>query len=118
MLPWLVGMKAAKAVLLTGDMIDASDAWRMGFVTEVVSEIELDDHAVALASRLGAMPREAMKLHKLAINRTYERQGMLAAIQDNYMMSTVANGTQAYRKLEEDRQEMEFKEFVRKRDRS
>ena len=118
MLPWLVGMKAAKAVLLTGDMIDASDAWRMGFVTEVVSEIELDDHAVALASRLAAIPREAMKLHKLAINRTYERQGMLAAIQDNYMMSTVANGTQAYRKLEEDRQEMEFKEFVRKRDRS
>ena len=104
---------------LTGDMIDASDTWRMGFVTEVVSEIELDDHAVALASRLAAIPREAMKLHKLAINRTYERQGMLAAIEDNYMMSTVANGAASDpRKLEEDRQEMEFKEFVRKRDRS
>jgi enoyl-CoA hydratase len=118
MLPWLVGMKAAKAVLLTGDMIDASDAWRMGFVTEVVPEIELDDHAVSLASRLALISRDAMKLHKLAINRTYERQGMLAAIQDNYMMSTVANGTRAYQQLEADRQEMEFREFVRKRDRN
>lgn len=116
MLPWLVGMKAAKAVLLTGDMIDAWSAWRMGFVTEVVPEIDLDDHVVSLASRLALISRDSMKLHKLAINRTYERQGMLAAIQDNYVMSTVANGTQAYRQLEADRQEMEFREFVRKRD--
>jgi len=117
MLPWLVGMKAAKAVLLTGDMIDASDAWRMGLVTEVVPDEELDNYAVSLATRLAMISPDAMKLHKLAINRTYERQGMLAAIQDNYMMSTVANGTKAYRQLESDRQEMNFGEFVRKRDR-
>jgi enoyl-CoA hydratase len=117
MLPWLVGMKMAKAVLLTGDLIDAREAYRIGLVTEVVPIDELDDQTLALATRLALVPPEAMKLHKLAINRTYERQGMLAAIQDNYMMSTVANGTRAYLRLEEDRQHSDFKSFLRKRDR-
>jgi enoyl-CoA hydratase/carnithine racemase len=117
MLPWLVGMKAAKYVLLTGDLIDAQEAWRMGFVTEVVPDSELDDRAAALASRMALIAPEAMKLHKIAINRTYERLGMLAAIQDNYMMTTVANGTRAYLQQEEDRQQTDFKDFVRQRDR-
>lgn len=117
MLPWLVGMKAAKYLLLTGDMIDAQEAWRMGFVTEVVPESELDERAVGLASRMALIAPEAMKLHKIALNRTYERLGMLAAIEDNYMMSTVANGTRAYRQQEEDRQRTDFKSFVQQRDR-
>jgi len=117
MLPWLVGMKAAKYVLLTGDMVDAREAWRMGFVTEVVPDSELDDRAVELASRLALIAPDAMKLHKIAINRTYERLGMLAAIEDNYMMSTVTNGTRAYRQLEEERQHTDFKAFVQQRDR-
>lgn len=116
MLPWVVGMKAAKQVLLTGDPIDASDAQRLGLVTEVVPAEALDSHAIELAQRLALIPPDAMKLHKIAINRTYERQGMLTAIQDNYMMSTVANGTRAYREEEEQRQGKDFKSYLRQRD--
>jgi enoyl-CoA hydratase len=116
MLPWLVGMKAAKYVLLTGELIDAQEARRMGFVTEVVPEADLDSRAVEIAERLALIAPDAMKLHKLAINRTYERQGMLTTIQDNYMMSTVANGTRAYREEEEQRQGKDFKSYLRERD--
>jgi enoyl-CoA hydratase len=116
MLPWMVGMKAAKYVLLTGELIDAQEARRMGFVTEVVPEADLDTRAVEIAERLALIAPDAMKLHKLAINRTYERQGMLTTIQDNYMMSTVANGTRAYREEEEQRQGKDFKSYLRERD--
>jgi hypothetical protein len=41
---------------------------------------------------------------------------MLTTIQDNYMMSTIANGTRAYREEEEQRQGKDFKSYVRDRD--
>ncbi len=118
MLPWLIGMKAAKYVLLTGNMVEAEDAWRMGIVTEVVDPDELDERSVTLAANLAAIPPEVMKLNKIAINRTYERLGMLATIEDNYMISTVVNGTSAYRAMEQQRQQMPLGEFVRHRDKS
>jgi enoyl-CoA hydratase len=116
MLPWVVGMKSAKYAILTGELIDAHDAQRMGIVTEVVPDADLEPRSVELARRLALIAPDAMKLHKLALNRTYERQGILSAIQDNYMMSTVANGTRAYREEEEQRQGENFKSYLRQRD--
>jgi enoyl-CoA hydratase len=116
LLPWLTGMKAAKYVLLTGDFIDAEEALRMGIVTRVVAEADLDSQAVAVAERLGRIPPDAMKLNKAAINRTYERLGMLAAVEDNYMVSSLVNATGAYRDMETERREVPFRDFVRTRD--
>jgi len=116
MLPWLTGMKAAKYVLLTGDFIDAAEAQRMGIVTKVVAEADLDTEAVAIAERLGRIPPDAMKLNKAAINRIYERLGMLTAVQDNYIVSSLVNGTHAYREMESQRRDVPFRDFVRTRD--
>jgi enoyl-CoA hydratase len=116
MLPWLTGMKAAKYVLLTGDFIDATEAQRMGIVTKVVADADLDDEAVAVAERLGRIPPDAMKLNKTAINRMYERLGMLTAVEDNYMVSSLVNATHAYREMEDERREVPLTEFVRARD--
>lgn len=116
MLPWVVGMKAAKLLMLTGDSIDARRALELGIVTTVVAESELDDESVRIASRLAAIPPTAMKLTKLALNRTYERMGFLGAVNENYMISTVLNATAAYREQEEQRQAIPLKTFLRKRD--
>lgn len=116
MLPWLIGMKAAKWVLLTGEMIDADEALRMGFVTEVVAEDEVDARAVEIAAQLALIPRDAMRLNKLAINRTYERLGMLTAVEDNYMISTVVHATSEYLRQEVERSDGDFKKFIKKRD--
>ncbi|HEY8724489.1 MAG TPA: enoyl-CoA hydratase/isomerase family protein [Gaiellaceae bacterium] len=116
MLPWLVGMKAAKWALLTGEMIDAERALQMGIVTEVVADDELDARAVEIAANLALIPSDAMKLNKLAINRTYERLGMLTAIEDNYMISTVVNATSEYLQQENERRAGDLKNFVAKRD--
>jgi enoyl-CoA hydratase len=116
MLPWVMGMKAAKLLMLTGDSIDATRALELGIVTSVVETEALDDESVKVAATLAAIPPTAMKLTKLALNRTYERMGFLGAINENYMISTVLNATAAYREQEEQRQTIPFKEFLRQRD--
>jgi enoyl-CoA hydratase len=116
MLPWLVGMKAAKWLMLTGESIDATRALELGIVTAVVADSDLDAESVRVASQLAAIPPSAMKLTKLALNRTYERMGLFGAVKENYMISTVLNATTAYREQEQRRQEVPLKAFLRQRD--
>ncbi len=41
--PWELGIRKAKEFLLTGDVIDAHEAWRLGLVNRVVPRDELAD---------------------------------------------------------------------------
>lgn len=53
-LPRLVGPSAALKLILTGDIIPASEALRIGLVDEVVAAAALLDHARALALKIAA----------------------------------------------------------------
>jgi enoyl-CoA hydratase/carnithine racemase len=53
-LPWLIPPRAAMEILLTGDLIDAARAERLGLVNHVVPDAELRDHAQRLALRIAA----------------------------------------------------------------
>jgi enoyl-CoA hydratase len=117
MLPWVVGMKAAKLLMLTGDSIDAATARDIGMVNEVVDVADLHDRAIEIASTLMNIPSQVLWLNKLAINRTYERMGMLAAIEENYTISAVVNATDAYVNLEDERRESaDLRGFFARRD--
>jgi enoyl-CoA hydratase len=69
--PLAVGMVRAKKYLLTGDMIDAVEAERIGLITEVVETGESFDRAMALARRLSAGPQQALRYTKRALNLRY-----------------------------------------------
>ena len=97
MLPWVVGMKAAKWLMLTGMRIGAERALELGLVTEVVDDDLLESRSLEVAGELAAIPPTALKFTKLALNRTYERMGFLGAVDENYTISTVMNATAAYR---------------------
>jgi len=116
MLPWVVGMKAAKWLMLTGLRIGAARAFELGLVTEVVADEELERRSLEVAAELASIPAVALKFTKLALNRTYERMGFLSAVDENYTISTVMNATAAYREQEVERQKMPLKEFLDKRD--
>jgi enoyl-CoA hydratase len=51
-LPRLVPVAVAKQMLLTGDPIDAKEAWRVGLVNEVTEEGRCEARAVELATEL------------------------------------------------------------------
>jgi enoyl-CoA hydratase len=57
----LVGRGRALEILLTGDMITAEEAWRIGLVNRVVPAARLMDEAKALASALAAKAPVALR---------------------------------------------------------
>jgi enoyl-CoA hydratase/carnithine racemase len=67
-LPRWIGRAAAKELLMTGDMIDAAEAHRLGLVNRVVAPAELDDSARGLASTLASRSPLALAATKRAVN--------------------------------------------------
>jgi enoyl-CoA hydratase len=82
LLPWLVGPKIAKEIIFTGeDRMTAQRAFDLGIVNRIVADDKLDETALKLALYLGKIDPMLMRETKRAINKTFEMQGMLAALQ-------------------------------------
>ena len=81
LLPWVAGAKAAKELLLTGDdQLSADRALALGIVNDVVPDGEEMGRALALARAMANAAPDAVRLTKLAINRTFEAMGLRAAL--------------------------------------
>jgi len=77
LLPWVTGPKQAKEILLAGiDRMDAARALSFGLINRVVPAEALRDEAIALARTIASGGAEAVRLTKVAINRSYEIMGM------------------------------------------
>ncbi|MDI9643538.1 MAG: enoyl-CoA hydratase-related protein [Archaeoglobaceae archaeon] len=67
-LPRLVGMGMAKKLVLTGEMITAEEAYRIGLVEELVEPEKLMDRAKEIANKIIEKSAVAVKLAKKALN--------------------------------------------------
>lgn len=70
--PLLVGMAKAKQYLMSGDMISATEAERIGLITKVVPPEKLMDEAWAWAKRFANGPQMALSLTKMLFNKIIE----------------------------------------------
>ncbi len=81
LLPWIAGPKAAKELLLTGDdRLTAQRALGLGIVNHVVPDGEELPRAIAIATDMAAAAPSAVRLTKLAINRSFDAMGMRSAL--------------------------------------
>jgi enoyl-CoA hydratase/carnithine racemase len=92
-LPWIVGPKIAKEIILLGeDRIPAARAREIGMINRVVPADELDATALALANHLAAIDPHLVHESKRAINRAYEARNMLAALEEALAIDLAIEG--------------------------
>ena len=74
-MPWFVGLKRARELLLFGDMIDAKTALEFGMVNRIVPAADLRAETMKYAKRLSLIAPEALRWGKRVINRGAEIAG-------------------------------------------
>ncbi len=63
----LIGEGRSMQMILTGEMIDAREAWRIGLVNEVHPTAELREKTLAIASRVASRSPVALAMAKAAV---------------------------------------------------
>ena len=105
-MPWIVGLKHARELLYTGDIIDAQEALRIGMVNKVFPDDELEQQTMRYARRVAAIAPEALQTTKASINRGAEIAGMRQAIaygvETGAMLDAIV--TETYAKFQEVRE--------------
>lgn len=105
LLPWVVGMRKARELIMTPRMIDAETALRCGLVNYVVDLEDLDSVAMDLCRDLAAVPPEVTYFGKLAINRSLELTGIGGAVhRGTWDTRTLTSQTRSHREWNDVRQ--------------
>jgi enoyl-CoA hydratase len=93
LLPWIAGPKVAKEIILLGeDRIPAARAREIGMVNRVVSVDALDATGLAMANHIAAIDPNLVKETKRAINRAFEAQNMLTALEEALAIDLAVEG--------------------------
>ena len=79
--PWELGVRKAKEMLFTGDVMNARDAKAAGMLNHVVPREELTSFTMAMAERIAERPMMGLKLAKQSVNQMQDAQGFWEALQ-------------------------------------
>jgi len=93
-MPWLVGLKKARELLYTGDLIDAEEAARVGMINRVFPDDRLEAETLRYARRAAAISLEGLKTTKASINRGAEIAGVREALRYGVESGAILDGTE------------------------
>jgi enoyl-CoA hydratase len=109
--PWELGMRKAKEFLLTGDKIDAQEAWRLGLVNRVVPRASLAAATREMADKLALVPPITAQSVKDTINHTFDAMGKRESWKYHFMVHQFVSNTEtALSALEARKQKGSMKE--------
>lgn len=74
--PWVLGPRAAKEVLFTGERFSVQQAQEWGMVNRVVPRAELEARTFELAETIARMPQFGLALAKKAVNQAEDLMGL------------------------------------------
>ena len=100
-MPFLIGQKRTRELLMTGDLIDAATAERIGLINRVVPADRLVAEVDALADRLARVPADVMAPTKLMLNRVMEIGGFAEAVEMGLDIQSFINLSATSREFDE-----------------
>jgi enoyl-CoA hydratase len=78
--PWVMGMRHAMEMMLTGDSISGIEAAQFGYANRAFPAERLEAEVLAIAERVAKIPRDLQALNKRVVHRAMEVMGARAAI--------------------------------------
>ncbi len=93
--PWLMGMRNAMEMMLTGDAINGREAAEKGFANRAFPAETLEANVMEIARRVALIPTELSQINKRSVHRAMEAQGLRAAIRAGTELQALAFTTQA-----------------------
>lgn len=93
--PWVLGPRAAKEILFTGDRFSARQAKEWGMVNRVVPRDSLESETFALADKISAMPSFGLALTKKAVNQAEDLMGMRPGMDSAFGLHHLAHAHNA-----------------------
>ena len=100
LMPFLIGQKKTRELLMTGDLIDAEEAHRIGLVNRVVARDRLAEEVDALADRLARVPPDVMAPTKRMLNRAMDAAGLAAAVEMGLDLQSFINMSETAREFD------------------
>ncbi|MFP3899261.1 MAG: enoyl-CoA hydratase [Acidimicrobiia bacterium] len=82
--PWELGPRKAKELLLTGDALTAEDAYRLGMVSKLFPEDELEERTIDFARRIAEVPTMPALLIKESVNQSQDMMGFYNALNASF----------------------------------
>src|SRR4051794_2456404 len=101
--PWELGIRKAKEFLLTGDRIDAQEAWRLGLVNRVVPRASLADDTQQLAEQVALVPPMTAEMMKRSINQAAALAGKEHSWRYHFAIHQYASNTETALRANEER---------------
>jgi enoyl-CoA hydratase len=77
---WMLGMRAAMEMMVTGDSISGEEAVRLGWANRVFPAAELDAEVLAVAERVAKLPPDIVALNKRTVHRAMDHMGLRQSI--------------------------------------
>ena len=111
-----LGPQMAKAMMMTGDLIDGRRAVEIGLALECAPEAELDAAVARLVARLSGVPRNQLMMTKMVVNQAYEAMGLENTQRLATFFDGVARHTPEGLWFRERAQAVGFKQAVAERD--
>ena len=93
--PWLMGMRSAMEMMLTGDGISGSEAAQKGFANRAFPAGALEEEVLKIAARVALIPTELNQINKRSVHRAMEAMGLRAAIRAGTELQALAFTTKA-----------------------
>jgi len=101
--PWELGFRKAKEFLLTGDRIDAHEAWRLGLANRVVPRASLESATQELAEQIAQVPPMTAEMMKRSINQAAALSGKENSWRYHFAIHQYASNTETALRANDER---------------
>ncbi len=95
--PWIVGLRRAMELMLTGDHMSGVEAVECGFANRAFSEATLEENVLRIAEKVARTPSDLQQINKRAVHRQMDAMGIRAGIRAGTEMQQLATFTQTTR---------------------